>query len=86
MSRWFVYIVRCSDKSLYTGITTDAAARVLIHNAGKGAKYTRSRRPVKLVYKKAMRSESAARKLEARIKNLSRAGKLDLVIGHSRPR
>ena len=83
MSHWSVYIVRCADKSLYTGITIDAATRVLIHNAGKGAKYTRSRRPVKLVYKKAMRSESAARKLEARIKTLSRAEKLDLVRGRS---
>lgn len=79
MSRWFVYIVRCSDKSLYTGIATNIAARVTIHNSGKGAKYTRSRMPVKLVYKKVMRSESAARKREAAIKKLSRTEKLFLI-------
>jgi predicted GIY-YIG superfamily endonuclease len=79
MSHWSVYIVRCADKSLYTGITTDVAARVKIHNSGKGAKYTRSRLPVKLVYKKAMRSESAARKRETTIKKLSRADKLFLI-------
>jgi putative endonuclease len=79
MPKWFVYIVRCSDKSLYTGITTDVAARIKIHNFGKGAKYTRSRLPVKLVYKEAMRSESAARKREAEIKKLPRLEKLSLL-------
>jgi putative endonuclease len=82
MPKWFVYIVRCSDKSLYTGITTDVAGRIKIHNSGKGAKYTRSRRPVKLVYKEAMRSESAARKREAEIKKLSRLEKLSLLRPH----
>jgi putative endonuclease len=79
MSLWSVYIVRCADKTLYTGITTDVVARIKIHNSGKGAKYTRSRLPVRLAYKQAMRSESAARKLEARIKKLSRGEKLALV-------
>jgi putative endonuclease len=79
MKKWLVYIVRCADGSLYTGITTDVAARIKIHNSGKGAKYTRSRRPVKLVWKKMMKSESVARKREAQIKKFSRAEKLSLV-------
>lgn len=80
MSKWFLYIVRCSDCSLYTGITTDVAARVKTHNAGKGAKYTRSRLPVKLVYKKAIRSESLARQREAAIKKWPRFKKELLIL------
>ena len=49
-SQWFVYIVECSDKSLYTGITNDLEKRITVHNQGKGAKYTRARRPVSLKY------------------------------------
>jgi putative endonuclease len=79
MPNWFVYIVRCSDQSLYTGITTNVAARIKIHNSGKGAKYTRARTPVKLVYKKAMCSGSAARQREAAIKKLSRQEKIFLI-------
>jgi putative endonuclease len=79
MKKWFVYIVRCRDGSLYTGITTDVVARIKIHNFGKGAKYTRSRRPVKLVWKKIMKSESAARKREAKIKKLPRNKKIALI-------
>ena len=79
MPQWSVYIVRCSDKSLYTGIAKDVAARIKIHNSGKGAKYTRSRLPVKLVHKEAMRSESAARKRESEIKKLPRLEKLSLL-------
>jgi putative endonuclease len=78
MSTWHVYIVRCRDGSLYTGIATDLKARITKHNAGKGAKYTRSRRPVRLVWSAATRSESAARKREARIKRLSRSEKISL--------
>lgn len=80
MSRWHVYLVRCADGSLYTGISTDVAARVAAHNAGGGAKYTRSRLPVALVWSAACRSQSAARKKEARIKSLPRAAKLRLVV------
>jgi len=64
---------------LYTGITTDVAHRVKIHNDGKGAKYTRARRPVVLKWKKRMRDESAARKEEYRIKKLKREEKVLLV-------
>jgi len=75
MSVWFVYIVRCSDRSLYTGIAIDLKARILKHNAGVGAKYTRSRRPVKLVWSRAMRSPQKARRLEAEIKSWNKAAK-----------
>jgi predicted GIY-YIG superfamily endonuclease len=79
MPKWSIYIVRCADGSLYTGITTDLAARIKIHNSGKGAKYTRSRRPVKLMYVEKMKSESAARKREAQIKKFSHAKKFSLI-------
>jgi len=79
MSTWHVYIVRCRDGSLYTGIATDLKARITKHNAGKGAKYTRSWRPVKLVWSVATKSGSAARKREARIKQLPRSKKISLV-------
>ena len=79
MSRWFVYIVRCRGGSLYTGITNDLAARLKKHNAGTGAKYTRSRRPVKLVWSEHKSSERAARRREAMIKKMTRADKLHLI-------
>jgi len=79
MSRWFVYIVRCADNSLYTGITNDLVERIKKHNAGKGAKYTRSRLPVKLVWRERKSSERAARRREAMIKKLPRAAKLALI-------
>ena len=72
---WFVYLVRCKDGSLYTGITKDVAARVARHNTGTGAKYTRSRLPVILVYEKKMKTETAARKREAAIKRLTKQEK-----------
>ncbi len=76
---WSVYILRCRDGSLYTGISVDVAARLAKHNAGKGAAYTRSRKPVELVWFKKQKSESAARKLEAKIKSLSKKEKEELV-------
>jgi putative endonuclease len=79
MPRWHVYILRCRDKSLYTGISTDVEARLLKHNAGKGAAYTRSHLPVVLVWREAAKSESAAKKREAQIKKLTREQKLDLI-------
>ena len=80
MPGWFVYILRCSDGTLYTGITTDVARRVAEHNSpDKGAKYTRSRRPVERVYDKAAKSKSEAYKEEYRIKKLSRKKKLELI-------
>jgi predicted GIY-YIG superfamily endonuclease len=79
MSRWSVYIVRCGDGSLYTGISTDVQARVKAHNAGKGAAYTRSHLPVELVWTRRMASESAARKREAAIKAMKRKGKDEMI-------
>jgi len=79
MGKWKVYILKCSDGSLYTGITTDLARRVREHNSGKGAKYTRSRRPVAPVYSEDYPDRSSASREEARIKKLSRDDKLFLV-------
>lgn len=76
---WAVYMVRCSDGSLYTGCTNDLEARVARHNAGKGASYTRSRRPVTLVFQERAEDRSAALKREAALKKLTRAEKLRLV-------
>ncbi len=73
---WFVYIVRCADNSLYTGITRDTTRRVSEHNSGKlGAKYIRARRPVTLVYQEESANRSEALKREAAIKKLSKAKK-----------
>ncbi|MFA6100242.1 MAG: GIY-YIG nuclease family protein [Patescibacteria group bacterium] len=79
MKAWHVYIVRCRDSSLYTGIALDVKQRVEKHNSGEGAKYTRSRRPVKLVRKEKHATESRARKREAEIKAWPRLKKLNLV-------
>lgn len=77
---YHLYILKCADKTLYTGITTQLARRVEEHNTSHaGAKYTRGRRPVKLVYSKKFRTRSTALKAEARIKSLSRAEKLKLI-------
>jgi putative endonuclease len=76
---YYLYIVRCEDETLYTGIATDLKRRINEHNNSKlGAKYTLSRRPVKLVYAKKFRNRSAASKAESRIKKLSRKEKLKL--------
>ncbi|HIQ37808.1 MAG TPA: GIY-YIG nuclease family protein [Desulfocapsa sulfexigens] len=77
---WFVYILRCSDTSLYTGITTDLTQRLHEHNHNdKGAKYTRGRRPVSLVYQEKSVSRSEASKREYRIKKLSKKKKEQMV-------
>ena len=76
--RWFVYILRCRDDTLYTGVTDDVPRRVAAHNSGKGAKYTRGRGPVEVVYTEQCESYSAALKREAAIKRLPRAEKLTL--------
>jgi len=78
-SRFKVYLVRCSDGSLYAGITTDLERRVREHNSGRGAAYTRSRRPVILVYDELAGDRSAALRREAALRRLDRAGKLALV-------
>ena len=77
---WYVYIVKCSDNSLYTGITVDLERRVVEHNTSKkGAKYTKSRRPVHLVYSETHQDRSSASKRESAIKKLSRSEKLILL-------
>jgi putative endonuclease len=75
---WFIYLVRCADGTLYTGITTDLARRIAEHNGTGtlGARYTRSRRPVVLVYAEPADSRAAAAQREAAIKRLPRARKL----------
>lgn len=76
---WYLYIVKCHDNSLYTGITTDIPRRLKEHNAKKGAFYTKNKTPVKLVYQEDMANQSEARKREAAIKSLPRAKKIDLI-------
>lgn len=78
---YFIYILECSDQTFYTGITTDLDRRLKEHNNSKlGAKYTRVRRPVKLVYSQQFIDRSNASKEEARIKKLSRQQKIDIFI------
>jgi len=78
---YFLYILACADKTLYVGITTNLRRRVREHNSTQlGAKYTRARRPVKLVYSKKFRNRSAASKEEFRIKTLRRKEKLEIVV------
>ena len=77
----WVYILRCSDGSLYTGWTVDLDRRLEAHNAGRGSRYTRSRRPVRVAASFAMADASAARREEARIKRLDRRAKLALIVG-----
>jgi putative endonuclease len=79
MVEWYVYMLRCADHSLYTGVATDIQARVATHNAGKGAKYTRGRLPVKLVYQEAVAGRGAALKREHAIKRLPVAAKRRLI-------
>ena len=76
--RWQVYIIKCRDGSLYTGITTDLEKRLAAHNAGKGAKYTTTRRPIQLVYRENAANRSEASKRENEIKKLNRTAKLAL--------
>jgi putative endonuclease len=73
--RWFVYLVRCGDGSLYTGIARDVAARIAQHEAGKGARYTRGRGPFELCATKRCTSKGQALKLEHAVKQLSRERK-----------
>jgi putative endonuclease len=76
---WYVYLIKCSvDQSIYTGITNNLNKRIAAHNAGKGARYTKSRRPVKLLKYFEVETKSEALKLEYKIKQLSRQEKLQL--------
>ncbi len=76
---WHVYIVRCRDESLYTGVAAELEPRIAQHNAGKGAKYTRSRRPVTLVYRETAADRGAALRREIEIKRMPVAAKRRLV-------
>ena len=79
MSEWRVYILRCGDGSLYTGITNDLERRLKAHSSGRGAKYTRSHEPVELVYSEPAFDKSSALKRELAIKGLTREQKLKLI-------
>ncbi|AUJ53003.1 MULTISPECIES: GIY-YIG nuclease family protein [Staphylococcus] len=79
MGNHFVYIVRCSDNSLYTGYTNNIEVRINKHNAGKGAKYTKIRRPVVLVYQEMYDTKSEALRREYEIKTFTRQRKLKLI-------
>ncbi len=76
---WWVYILRCGDGTLYTGMAADVEKREQVHNSGKGARYTRSRLPVQVVYREPCASRGDALRREAAIKRLTRQGKLELV-------
>lgn len=76
---WVCYLLRCADGTLYCGITNDMDKRLAAHNAGEGAKYTRTRKPVELVFSDACADRSTASMRESQIKKLNRAAKLQLV-------
>jgi putative endonuclease len=76
---WYVYILECSDLTLYTGISNDVEKRIDTHNKKKGAKYTKTRIPVKLVYQQSFETKSLAAKEEWRIKQLTRNQKILLI-------
>jgi putative endonuclease len=78
-TEWHIYVVRCADRTLYTGIARDLQARITQHNTGRGAKYTRSRRPVTLVYQEAAADRSAALRREHEIKRMAPQAKRALV-------
>jgi putative endonuclease len=78
-SEWYVYVVRCADDTLYCGVTTDLRRRIDQHNSGKGAKYTRSRRPVSLEWWDKCEGMGDAYRREYRIKRLPRREKLEMI-------
>jgi putative endonuclease len=77
--RWFVYVLRCGDGSLYTGVTNDLDKRVAAHRSGRGARYTRGRGPLTVVRVETRRNRSSAQKRESAIKRLDRSSKLALL-------
>ncbi|WP_338232390.1 GIY-YIG nuclease family protein [Companilactobacillus muriivasis] len=77
--KYYVYMLLCSDKTFYTGTSNNVEKRVATHNAGKGAKYTKVRRPVKLMYSEELANKSEALKREIAIKKLSRQQKITLL-------
>ena len=79
MADWTVYMLRCADNTIYTGIARDLDARLKVHNAGRGAKYTKTRLPVSVLWSEPAQTRSAALKREYQIKQLSRTEKLSLL-------
>ena len=82
---WYLYILRCADNTLYTGITTDVEKRLEAHRSGKGAKYTRGRAPLELVYRETCGSHSEALKRELSVKALAREEKQKLIEAGQKP-
>lgn len=81
----YMYVLECADGTLYTGYTTDVERRLSTHNAGKGAKYTRARLPVKLLYQESFPSKQEAQSAEAYFKQKTRLQKLAYIKKHSKP-
>jgi putative endonuclease len=81
---WFIYVLRCGNGDLYTGVTTDVARRLREHRAGQGGRFTRSRLPVELVYQERSSGEGAAKRREAELKSWPRAKKLAFIHSHWR--
>jgi putative endonuclease len=81
MKPWYLYLVRCGDGTLYTGISTDVDRRLAEHRGGKGARYLRGRAPLSLARKIRVGDRSAATRIEARVKKFSRRRKEDLISG-----
>lgn len=81
----YMYVLECADMTLYTGYTTDVERRLSTHNAGKGAKYTRARLPVKLLYQESFPSKQEAQSAEAYFKQKTRQQKLAYIKKHSKP-
>ena len=80
--KYYFYVLLCSDKTLYGGFTTDLKARTAKHNSGEGAKYTRNRRPVRLIYHEEFSDKSSALKAEYAFKHQSRAKKVAYLVNH----
>ena len=81
---WFVYLARCADDTFYCGITNDLVARLTAHNAGKGARYTRSRTPIEILVTRRCMTKGRALQIEYRVKQLTRGQKLELIATPSR--
>jgi putative endonuclease len=81
---WRAYLLRCADDSLYAGVAKDVVARVAAHQSGRGARYTRARRPVVLAWRSPALDKRAAHRLEARLKRLTRMEKLSIAAGEGR--
>ena len=82
LEAWFVYILRCCDGSLYTGITNNLARRFKMHNDGKASRYTRTRRPVKLLYQETCQSRTQALVRECAVKEFTKKKKEELIASH----